>query len=233
MKLKNITLLLLVATAFNACKNTDPAATSVDTTPVQKDTLRADVSTTDSVGTSKKTTLTATKLEHMPGELQSFIHAITDVEKIANYIDTSIGCYLIEEGPGIYPIFKKVASTNDLMANSEFVLMVNSSLFPNHYYLDQQDLDPCSPPEEGMFFNASKKNDELLFSIYESYLSGTGEKPEKEIKDKLTKLSSTLSWQVTINLPTKTGDLNTFVIHLVKANGKLLIAAVDTRNCGA
>ncbi|MBK7669056.1 MAG: hypothetical protein IPJ32_17975 [Sphingobacteriaceae bacterium] len=119
-------------------------------------------------------------MENIPTELQNFIHDITNIEKIADYIDTTTGCYLIEEGPGIYPVFKKAENSNDLIANSEFVLLTNSSLFPNRYYINQQNIDPCNLSEEGIYFNTSKKDEQILLSTYQSYVLSTGEKLKKK-----------------------------------------------------
>lgn len=232
MKFKEVIILLSSLITFTMCSDVEPKGLIPETELAQKDSIKANEQLSDTSSENKKSVLTSSSLENIPIELQNFIHAITDIEKIANYIDTTTGCYLIEEGPGIYPVFKIAESPNDLIANSEFLLLINSSLFPNRYYINQQNIDPCNLSEEGIYFNTSKKDEQLLLSTYQSYVLSTGEKLSKEIREKLTNLSSALIWQVIINLPTKTGDLNSFSIYLAKVNTKILIAAIDTRNCG-
>ena len=54
----------------------------------------------------------------------------------------------------------------------------------------------------------------------------------EEVKTKLNTLDAAMVWSGNINLANKTGDLNTFNIHLAIVDKKLCLAAIDTRGCG-
>lgn len=232
MKSKIFLIIILSISIFSKCTNYGKNDLNTGISLKHTDTLLTKSESEKTNKESEKSDLIATTSENIPIDLRNFIHNITKIEKIEEYIDTTFGCYLIEEGPGIYPDLKTVESSTDLIANSEFLLLINSSLFVNHFYVNQKNIDPCGLPEEGIYLNKAEKNEQLLSSVYESVQSNTDGELKKKIQEKLANVSSAIVWKVIFNLPTKTGDLNSLIINLAKVNDKILIASVDTRNCG-
>ncbi len=176
--------------------------------------------------------LTSNSLEEIPKDLQEFLNAVQDPLLLANYINSTTGCYIIEEGPGIYPIVTDVKTTGDFNKSLSFTLFTNTPTLYNGYYINNADVDPCSLPAEGIFFFDARKDSHLLLTAYQSHLSAANEEMSDELKIKLNLLDASLIWYGAINLPGKDGELNTFDIYLASINNKVCLAAIDTRGCG-
>lgn len=150
---------------------------------------------------------------------------------LADYINPTAGCFLLEEGPGVYPVITEVNTIEDIIADSEFLLFMNTSYPARTYYVNQPAIDFCNLPAAGIYFNTSQKDNHLL-DAYRASLASTEDSLTDELKTKLTTLDAARIWLVIVNVADKTGELITFQIHLAQLDGKIFIAAIDTRGCG-
>lgn len=223
--------ILSVVIIFTMCNPPKQEATTVDTVHVQQqqDSSITEQPTND---VSSTPSLTSTKFEEIPVELQQFLEAVNDRDKLAGYLNTALGCYIIEEGAGIYPSVSEVKQTRDFFGNTEFLLFMNSPKPDNAYFINQQNVDPCNLPFEGIYFTSAKKDNHFLLDTYQSYLAAANDEMPEEVKTKLNTLDAAMVWSGNINLANKTGDLNTFNIYLAIVDKKLCLAAIDTRGCG-
>jgi hypothetical protein len=202
---------------------------------------KSEVAVTESVAESTDTTTTpalaeptfppALAIEEIPIELQAFMHALHDVDELKAYVDAARGCYLLEEGPGVYPIVTELTTLEDLLGNSEFIRFMNASYPARIYYVNTPGIDRCNLPAEGIYFNTIENNT-LLLDTFAANLTASDETLTDDLKVKLTALDAARTWLCTISLSDKTGDLIALEIHLAQVNQKFFIAAIDTRGCG-
>lgn len=178
-----------------------------------------------------ETTLSALAIEEIPIALQTFMYSLRDVDKLKSYIDSERGCYLLEEGAGVYPVITEVTTLEDLLGNSEFIRFMNASFPARIYYVNTPAIDRCNLPAEGIYFNMIENNT-LLLDTFVSNLAASNEVLTDDLKAKLAALDSARTWVGTVNLSDKTGDFITLEIHLAQVNQKFFIAAIDTRGCG-
>jgi hypothetical protein len=224
------TLLLTLCTpAKQETSGTDSTSVAqTDTATVKEVTLEEPEESSAPV-----TTLTPQNFDEIPGDLQDFLSAVVnaDVSVLAAYIHPN-GCYLIEEGPGVYPIVTEIKSVEDLSKSLHFTLFMNTPKLYSGYYINNEDVDPCSLPAEGIFFSDARKDSHLLFNSYTSSVSAAGDEVSEEMKTKLNQLDAALGWYGSINLPSKSGELNTFDICIALIDGKYYLSGIDTRGCG-
>jgi len=172
----------------------------------------------------------ALAIEEIPIELQAFMHAQRDVDELKAYVDER-GCYLLEEGPGVYPIVTELTTLEDLLGNSEFIRFMNASYPARIYYVNTPGIDRCNLPAEGIYFSTIENNT-LLLDTFTANLTASDETLTDDLKAKLNALDAACTWLCTINLSDKTGDSIALDIHLAQVNQKFFIAAIDTRGCG-
>lgn len=207
-------------------------ATSDTTSLATADTVVTDQSVvTEEVVEQIPAPLPAQTFENLPTELQEFMSAVPDIDKLAAWLNTAAGCYLIEEGPGIYPVVTELKTADDFVGNSEFMLFMNTPRPAGQYFINQ-DVSRCDVAEEGIYFSEVAPDKHVLRSAYESQLAASGETLPDELKTKLDALDAALTWHGIVNLPNKTGDLNTFQLYLARVNNKPCIAVIDIRGCG-
>lgn len=202
---------------------------------------KSEVAVTESVSEPNDTTTTpalaettlppALAIEEIPIALQAFMHALRDVDELKTYVDSARGCYLLEEGPGVYPVVTEVTTLEDLLGNSEFIRFMNASYPARIYYVNTTGLDRCNLPAEGIYFNVIENNT-LLHDSFAANLVTSDEVLTDDLKAKLTSLDAARMWLGTINLSDKTGDPIALDIHLAQVDQKYFIAAIDTRGCG-
>jgi hypothetical protein len=222
--------ILFVAVVFTMCNPAKQETATADSTIVQPQD--SSLNEQPIIDAGNALSLTSTKFEDIPSELQQFLEAVHDQDKLANYVDTTVGCFIIEEGPGVYPIVSEVKETLGLFANSEFLLFMNTPQLSSGYFINQENVDPCNLPAEGIYFWEAKKNSNFLLKTFQSHLAANNEEMTEEIKSKLNTLDAAMVWSGTINLPNKTDDLNTFDVRLALVDKKIYLAAIDTRGCG-
>ncbi|TXI71243.1 MAG: hypothetical protein E6Q41_00450 [Cyclobacteriaceae bacterium] len=231
--MKKIFTLVVIGVLLTACSPGKQETAVADTTLVSmQDTILNDQSVvSEEVVKETAAPLTAQTFESLPSELQEFMSAVQDMDKLAGWLHTAAGCYLIEEGPGIYPIVTELKTSDDFVANSEFMLFMNTSRPAGQYYVNQN-VSICNLGEEGVYFSEVSTNNHILRSAYESHLAASGETLSDELRTKPDALDAALTWKVIINLPNKTGDLNTFEVYLASVDNKPCIAVIDTRGYG-
>lgn len=231
--MEKIFTLVVIAILLTACSPGKQETAVADTTLVlMQDTIVNDQSVVaEEVVEETAAPLTAQTFESLPPELQEFMSAVPDIDKLAGWLNASAGCYVIEEGPGIYPIVTELKTADDFVANSEFMLFMNTPRPAGQYYINQN-VSICNLGEEGVYFSEVSTNNHILRSAYESHLAASGETLSDELRTKLDALDAALTWHGIVNLPNKTGDLNTFEVYLASVNNKPCIAVIDTRGCG-
>jgi hypothetical protein len=168
--------------------------------------------------------------DELPEDLQVFMKGFENTDSLANYI--LLGrTYIVEEGPGVYPVISEVNTLQDLLANNELIRFINTNYPARSYYVSQP-IDVCNPPAEGIYFNKAE-NDNLMFNTYESYLAASNEIMTDERKSILTELDNIKTWVATIHVSDKFDDVITFRIHLARVDDTFFLVALDTRGCGA
>jgi hypothetical protein len=230
--MKSFSLLVALVVLFAMCSPGKQETVASDTISLSTpDTIVTDQSVATEEVSEEKVSLTPQTFESLPPELQEFMSAVPDIDKLASWLNTAAGCYLIEEGPGIYPAVTELKTADDFVGNSEFMLFMNTARPAGQYFINQNVL-LCDVTEEGIYFSEVATDTHVLRNAYESQLAASGETLSAELKTKLDALDAALTWHGIVNLPTKTGDLNTFEIYLASVNNKACIAVIDTRGCG-
>lgn len=225
--------LIYGALLWAGCSTPTRNSTEADSLAIEQDTVLVEESpASESDEPIPNANLKSLPFEGIPTELQEFLLAVGDVDKLEAYYNSSVGAYIIEEGPGVYPIVTEVKSRDDFLQSSEFMLFMNTPRLTNGYFINEEDVDPCNLPDEGIFFLEATKDGHRIFDSYQSHLSAAGETMTDEMKDKLNKLDTSLIWYGSVNLPNKFDELNTFDIYLASVDGKICIAAIDSRGCG-
>lgn len=230
--MEKIFTLVVIAVLLTACSPGKQETAVADTTLVSThDTIVNDQSVvSEEVVEETAAPLTAQTFESLPSELREFMSAVQDMDKLADWLNTAAGCYLIEEGPGIYPIVTELKTSDDFVTNSEFMLFMNTPRPTGQYFVNQQ-VVICNVTEEGIYFSEVSTDYHILRSAYESHLAASGETLSDELRTKLDALDAALTWHAIINLPNKTGDLNTFEVYLASVDNKPCIAVINTRGC--
>ena len=224
--------LLSLAVIFTMCNTAKQETPVTDSTAVQqKDTVIAERSEPVEEPNSSPS-LDSKSFEEIPLDLQEFITAVQDPSKLALYINSTVGCYILEEGPGIYPIVTEVNTVGDLNKSNQFTLFMNTPQLYNGYYINSEDVDPCNLTAEGIYFFDAKRDGHLLLNAYQSHLTAASQDMSDEIKTKLDELDAALLWYGAINLPNERDELNTFDIYLAMIDNRICLAAIDTRGCG-
>jgi hypothetical protein len=221
MKRDYIFLLFLLLTY---CQSPRSEVTNQDTVAIESfDTLTEAPASED---TSLPLALTR---DELPAELQALIKAFKNTDTLMKYVNPG-RTYIIEEGPGVYPVITEANTLQDLLANDELIRFINTNYPARSYYINQP-VDRCNPSAEGIYFNKAE-SDNLMFSTYESYLAATNEIMTDERKLILTELDNARIWQATIYMSDKYDDIISFQLQLGKVDDLIFLMALDTRSCG-
>lgn len=169
-------------------------------------------------------------LDELPEELQAFMKALKNTDTLMKYVNPG-RTYIVEEGPGVYPVITEASTLEDLLGNDELIRFINTNYPARSYYINQP-VDRCNPPAEGIYFNKAE-SDNLMFNAYESYMAASNEIMTDERKSILTELDNAKTWQGTIYVSDKFDDFISFQIYLAKMDNLIFLLALDTRGCGA
>jgi hypothetical protein len=169
-------------------------------------------------------------LSEMPMEVQAFMKALKNTDSLMKYVNPG-STYIIEEGPGVYPVVTEARTVEDLLANDALIQFMNTNYPAKSYYINQP-VDRCNPPAEGIYFTKAEE-DNLLLSSYESSLAATEAMLTEERRSALTKLDRARIWQGTIHISDQVDDFITFHVHLAQIDDWIFLVALDTRGCGA
>ena len=107
---------------------------------------------------------------------------------------------------------------------------MNEPLPLNGYFVNPEGLDNCSPPEGVFIFDF--KDSQFIYRTYQSQLSATDETMSDDKAERLQTLDAAFAKNVFFNLSSKSGETNTFDVYFARIDGKLYLAAIDTRGCG-
>jgi hypothetical protein len=231
--LMKLLTLLFFSLLLVMCSPAKQETGGADSTGVQQqDTIVEDQPVEPEQATAPAPALESKSFDEIPAQLQEFMVAVQDPDKLAGYINTTLGCFIISEGPGVYPIVTEVKTVEDLKKSNEFMLFMNAPKLEDGYYLNAT-LGPCDAHMEGIYFtDASNDNSYILVETYQTYLSATGDELTDEMTAKLQTLDRSLIWYGDVSLPSKSGEINSFGFLLALVDDKVCIAAIDTRGCG-
>src|SRR6478736_512943 len=177
-------LLLFLILLFSMCSPAKQETTTADSATVEQSHSVVTEQSAPAEEQAPTPTLTSKSFEEIPTDLQAFLTAVQDPTTLALYINSTMGCYIIEEGAGIYPVVTEVKAPEEFNKNAPFTLFMNTPQLYNGFYINNEGVDPCNLPADGIFFFDAKKDRHLVFSAYQSQLSATNETMSDELKTK-------------------------------------------------
>ncbi|GHN00092.1 hypothetical protein WSM22_15810 [Cytophagales bacterium WSM2-2] len=213
-----------------ACQQKKSGEVINDSTSLPVDTVVYKESQSDSLVLTTGFQGTEFGLKDLDTSLQDVFERLHDSGKLNSLIHPQLGCYLITEGAGVYPVTTEVKSSSLLLANKQFSSFINELLPVSGYYLNPAGVDNCNPPEG--FFVYDFKDSQFLYRTYQSQLSATDETVPDDKAERLHALDAAFVKNVFVSLPAKDGSINAFDIYIARIDGKHYLAAIDTRGCG-
>ena len=162
--------------------------------------------------------------------LQMVLKRFHEPEKFTLAIHPDYGFYWIKPGAGVYPVVKEIKSEEDLRQCKEYLLIAQQAMPINGYFDNPEGVDLCHPHDAGIFIFKAKKN-QLLFKAYQGHLLATDKPMPDALAKQLHSLDAAFEKYILFNLPSKNSETTTFDLYLARINGKLYLAAIDTRGC--
>lgn len=202
---------------------------SEESTQVADTVAIVDLDTLTTIPADGNNMMTPVVLSELPPEVQAFMKAFKNTDSLMKYVNPG-RTYIIEEGPGIYPVITEAGTIEDLLGHDALIQFMNASYPAKSYYINQP-VDRCNPPAEGIYFTKAE-DDNLLLSIYESSLAATESVLTEERRSAFTELDHARIWQGTIHISDQADDFITFHVHLAQIDNLIFLVALDTRGCG-
>lgn|GEM_PF-4684965 len=229
--MKSIAVAILFSYLIIGCQQKTSQETQSDTTAVATDTVVMMNSESESIDTpSQGFHGTSLDLDALDSTTQNLLKNLHEPGKLNSLVHPKYGCYLITDGPGVYPLVTEINASSTLVSNKQFAIFVNGLLPMNGYFVNPEGLDNCSSPEGIFIFDF--KDSQFIYRTYQSQLSATDETMPEFKAEKIHALDAAFVKNAFFNLPSKDGETNTFDVYFARIEGKFYLAAIDTRGCG-
>ncbi|MGC4020586.1 MAG: hypothetical protein QM734_00905 [Cyclobacteriaceae bacterium] len=168
--------------------------------------------------------------EKLDSALQEVLNNFHEPDKLNSVINSDYGFYWVKSGAGIYPVVKEIKSSDDLSDCEEYLFFVRQPMLLNGYFDNPKGMDLCHPQSEGAFIFKAKDN-QLIFKAYQGRLLAINETMTADLAKRLHSLDSRFEKFILFSLSGKDGETTQFDLYLARIDGKLYLAAIDTREC--